>query len=96
MIAGTETHKRSTRRLGPVPWYHDGCHGLAVQARSEVPTFDDSMIRSALVRGALACDRFDALDRALNRELWPLGYVAYLERSVTDRAVIQVEIAAGR
>jgi hypothetical protein len=77
-----------------VPWYHDGCQGLSVRARADVPTFDDSMIRGALVRGALACKRIDCLDRALNRELWPLGYVAYLETEA-DRSVVVVEIATG-
>jgi hypothetical protein len=96
MFSSTPTISQSTRRLGPVPWYHDGCRGLAVRACADVPSFDDSMIRGALVRGALTCIRFDALDRALNRELWPLGYVAHLERSGPDGAIVQVEIATGR
>jgi hypothetical protein len=87
---------RAVRRLGLVPWYHDGCKALAVRARAEVPPFDDSMIRGALMRGALACERLAILDRIINRELWPLGYVAHLERSVADGSVVLVEIAAGR
>jgi hypothetical protein len=54
------------------------------------------MIRVALVRGALACRRIDRLERALNRELWPLGYVAHLKRDLTDRSVVLVDIASGR
>jgi hypothetical protein len=87
---------RALRQLGPVPWFHDGCSGLALRARADVPRFDDTMIRSALLRGVEACERLAALDRAINRELWPLGYVAFLERSVGDDAVVLVEIAAGR
>ncbi len=54
------------------------------------------MIRGALLRGAASCERLTALDRAINRELWPLGYVAHLERGVADGGVVLVEIAAGR
>jgi hypothetical protein len=84
------------RKLGPVPWYQDGCRGLTVRAGTDVPSFDDPMIRVALVRGALACRRIDRLERALNRELWPLGYVAHLKHDMTDRSVVLVDIASGR
>jgi hypothetical protein len=82
--------------LGPVPWFHDGCSGLAVRARADVPSFDDLMIHSALLRGATSCERLTALDRAINRELWSLGYVAHLERGVAEGGVVLVEIAACR
>jgi hypothetical protein len=84
------------RRVGSVPWYHGGCHRLSARAGADVPTFDDSMLRGALVRGALACQRIEDLDRALNRELWPLGYLARVERSQTDRSIVIVELASGR
>ncbi len=84
------------RKLGPVPWYEGGCRGLTVHAGTDVPTFDDPMIRVALVRGALACSQIDDLERALNRELWSLGYVARLEHNLADRSVVLVEIASGR
>jgi hypothetical protein len=84
------------RRLGPVPWYHNGCRGLSVTAGLDVPSLDDSMIRQALVRGAQTCDSLNALDRALNRELWPLGYIARLEPNMTDGSMVIVEIASGR
>jgi hypothetical protein len=82
--------------MTPVPWLHDGCSRLTIRARADVPAFDDPMIRGALVRGATSCERLAALDRAINRELWQLGYVANLERSAADCSVVQVEIAAGR
>jgi len=82
--------------LGPVPWYQNGCRGLTVRASADVPSMDDPMIRVALVRGALACRRIGNLERTLNRELWPLGYVARLERNLTDRSVVHVEIVSGR
>ena len=84
------------RKLGPVPWYTDGCRGLTVHAGSDVPSFDDHMIRGALVRGALSCGRIAGLERALNRELWPLGYVAHLKHDTTDRSVVYVVVASGR
>jgi hypothetical protein len=67
-----------------------------VQAGENVPTFDDQMIRGALARGALACKKIEGLDRALNRELWPLGYVARLEIDQPDRPSVLVETAVDR
>jgi hypothetical protein len=87
---------RAPRKLKPVPWFHDGCSGLTIRARADVPSFDDSMIHGALLRGAASCERLTTLDRAINRELWPLGYVAHLERGVADGGVVLVEVAAGR
>jgi hypothetical protein len=86
----------ATRRLGPVPWFHDGCRGLTVRAAEDVPSFDDQMIRGALARGAFACSRVSGLDRAINRELWSLGYVARLEIDQPDRPSVLVEVASGR
>ena len=91
-----QTPIRTVRKLGPVPWLHDGCSGRSIRARSEVPSFDDALIRGALKRVAVGCERLAVLDRAINRELWSLGYVAHLERSVNDGTVVQVEIASGR
>jgi hypothetical protein len=84
------------RRLGPVSWCHDGHEGLSVTAGADVPSFDDAMIRGALVRGASACQSTGALDRLLNRELWTLGYVARLEPDATDQSRLLVRIASGR
>jgi hypothetical protein len=79
-----------------VPWYHAGYNGLSVVALTSVPRSDDSMIRAALVRGALSCQTIDELDRALNRELWQIGYVARIEHDPANRAVLLVEISTGR
>lgn len=81
------------RRLGAVPWRHAGTGGLAVRVGLDVPSFDEPMIRSALIRGALSCERKEGLDRALSRELWPLGYVARLDTGETGQSVVLVEIA---
>jgi hypothetical protein len=86
----------AARRLGAVPWYHDGYHGLSVRVTEDVPTFDDPMIRSALIRAAMACDRIESLDRALSRELWTLGYVARLDVNETGLEIIGVEVASSR
>lgn len=83
------------RRLGPVPWYHDGFDGLAAEALPSVPPSDDSMIRAALVRGALSSRTMAELERALNRELWQIGYTARIQRDPANLAVMRVEISMG-
>jgi len=79
-----------------VPWDHDGCQRLAIWAREEVPTFDDPILRGALARCAHTCHSLGVLDRALNRELWPLGYVALIEAAATDDPMAHVVIAGSR
>ena len=96
VIEMSASNEIGNRKLGSVPWDHEGYRGLTVHARQDVPGFDDSMIRAALVRGAMSCEEFAALDRVLNRELWALGYVARLERDLSDRSIVLVEIASGR
>jgi hypothetical protein len=76
------------RRLGLVPWNHDGIAAFTVRAGEDVPTYDDWMIRAALVRGAISCKRADLLGRAINRELWMIGYVAKVETDGTARSVL--------
>jgi hypothetical protein len=84
------------RRLGAVPWDHDGFQRLAIWAKGDIPVFDDSMIRGALARCAHACEQLNALDRALNRELWPLGYVASIETTARDGYTADVVISGSR
>lgn len=84
------------RWIAAVPWYTDGYHGLSVRATTDVPPLADQMIRSALVRGALSWRRVDGLDRALNRELWSLGYVARLDAGGIGRGTVLVKIEASR
>jgi hypothetical protein len=95
-LNSTPTPTPGVRRLGPVSWCHDGHEGLSVTAGTDVPSFDDAMIRGALVRGALACQSIAALGRVLNRELWTVGYVARLEPDLTDNSRLLVRIASGR
>ena len=77
-----------TRRLGPVAWNQDGCHGFDVEARGDVPTFDDDMIRSALRSGSVGCENVDGLSRAINRQLWAIGYAARVESDPAERLVV--------
>ena len=84
------------RRIGVVPWDHDGYERLAIWARDEVPTFDDPILRGALARCAHVNESLGVLDRALNRELWPLGYVALIEAVTNDDSVAHVVIAGNR
>lgn len=92
----TPTAAPAVRQLGPVSWCHDGHEGLSVTADADVPSFDDAMIRGALVRGARSCQSTDALTRVLNRELWTVGYVARLEPDLTNNSRLLVRIASGR
>ena len=86
----------ASRRLGSVPWYHAGFSGFSVTALANVPPSDDSMIRAALVRGAISCQTVEDIDRALARELWQIGYVANVRHDPANRAVLLVEISNDR
>jgi hypothetical protein len=83
------------RRLSPVQWNQDGCHGFDVQAREDVPAFDEGMIRRALLRGSLVCESVDRLSHAINRQLWEIGYVARVQSDPVDRSVM-VEVSKSR
>jgi hypothetical protein len=83
------------RTMPTIHWAFDGRHGLVVRLRSDVPSHDDLMIRSALIRSAARCERVSALDRAINRELWSLGYVAQIDPAVRQGAPVVVDIAPG-
>ena len=77
-------------------WDHDGCRQLAVWARGEVPTFDESILRGAFARCAHGCHSLAKLDRTLNRELWSLGYAAHVEGPSADDPVARVVIVGTR
>ena len=79
-----------------MPWEHDGCERLSIWAREEVPTFDDPILRGALGRCAHLFESLGALNRVLNRELWPLGYVALIETITPDDSTAHVVIAGSR
>lgn len=96
VVKPSSNDEAGVRRLGPVPWYHDGCRTLAVRALDDVPGYEDAMIRAAIVRAVMGCDQLSTLARAINRELWALGYVADVERSESDLSMGIVEIAGGR
>ena len=95
MIVRSSLTASDTRRLSPVQWNQDGCHGLDVQARGDVPTFDDDMIRSALRSGSFGCESVDGLSQAINRQLWAIGYAARVESDPVDRSVV-VEVSKSR
>jgi hypothetical protein len=84
------------RRLGAVPWDHDGCQGLTIWAGEDVPNFDDPVIRGALARSAHMSERIDALGRALNRNLWPLGYAATIAASRREGSTVDVLVVGSR
>ena len=85
----------SMRRLSPIQWSHDGCPGFDVQVREDVPTFDEGMIRRALLRGSVAWEDVDGLSHAINRQLWQIGYVAEVWSDPVDRSVV-VEVSMSR
>ena len=72
----------SFRRLRPIPWCHDGCDGLVVRARGDIPTCDESMIRIVLRRAASSCQQIAALDRAFGTAAGDL--IPWAARSVGD------------
>jgi hypothetical protein len=84
-----------TRQLSPVPWNQDGCHGFDVQVCEDVPTFDEGIIRRALLRSSLACEDVAGLSRTINRELWGIGYVALVLSDAANHLVV-VEVSMSR
>jgi hypothetical protein len=92
----TSTSRDGTYRTLPtIHWALDGRHGLVVRLRNDVPSQDDLMIRSALMRSAARCERLGALDRTINRELGPLGYVAQVDSAMRLGAPVVVDIVPG-
>ena len=80
-----------TRRLSPIQWHRDCCHGFDVQVREDVPVFDEGMIRRALLRGSLVSDDVDGLSHAVTRQLWLIGYVArVLSDPIAGSVMVQV------
>ena len=80
------------RRVASVPWNQDGYRGIAVHMGDDVPTQDHGMIRRALIRGSLVCENLDGLSRAMNRQLWGIGYFARVMSDPLDGSVI-VEVS---
>lgn len=95
VVSSSALPPSGSRRLSSVPWIHDGCHGLDVQACEDVPTFDEGMIRRALMRGSLDCQKVDGLSQAINGQLWTIGYAATLHEDSVDRLVV-VEVSKAR
>jgi hypothetical protein len=54
------------------------------------------MIRSALTRCAHVSERLKALERSLNRELWPLGYAASIKAAAREGTTADVVITGSR
>ena len=95
MIRSSALTALGTRGLSPVQWNRSGCHVFYVRACADVSPFDDGMIRGALLRGSLVCKKLDELSRAINRELWAIGYVARVRSDPVDRSVV-VEVSKPR
>jgi hypothetical protein len=95
MISSSALTALGTRPLSPVQWNQAGCHFFYVRACADVSPFDDGMIRKALLRGSLVCEKVDELGRAINRQLWAIGYVATVRSDPVDRTVV-VEVSKPR
>ena len=80
------------RRLSPIQLSLDGCAGFDVRVREDVPTLDEGMIRRALLRGSLVCEKMEGLGQAINRQLWEIGYMATVQSDPVDRSVV-VEVS---
>lgn len=95
MIHSSALTALGPRRLSPVQWNRAGCHLLYVSASADVSPFDDGMIRRALLRGSVVCEKVDELSRAINRQLWTIGYVARVRFDRASRTV-EVEVSKSR
>jgi hypothetical protein len=95
MIRSSALTALGTRRLSPVQWNRAGCRLFYVSACADVSPFDDGMIRRALLRGSLVCQKVDELSHAINRQLWEIGYVARVRFDQVDRTV-EVEVSKPR
>lgn len=95
MVVSSTLTGPGTRRLSGVQWNHDGCDAFDVWACEDVPGFDEDMIRSALLRGSMDCEKVNGLSNAINRQLWVLGYVASVRSDPVGRSVA-VEISRPR
>jgi hypothetical protein len=84
-----------TRRLSPIQWHRDGCHGFDVQVREDVPIFDEGMVRRALLRGSLVSEDVDGLRHAITRQLWLIGYKARVQSDSVDGSVV-VQVSKSR
>jgi len=92
MIRSSALTTLGTRRLSPVQWNEAGYHFFDVLACEDVSPFDDGMIRRALLRGSVVCEKVDELSPAINRQLWAIGYVATVRSDPADRTVV-VEVS---
>jgi hypothetical protein len=95
MVLSGALTEPGTRRLSPVQWHRDSFHGIDVQAREDVPVFDEGLIRRALLRCSLVSEDVDGLSRAINRQLWLIGYVAQVKSGPVDSSVV-VEVSKSR
>ena len=95
MIRSSALTALGTRRLSPVQWNRAGCQLFYVRACADVSPFDDGMIRRALLRGSVVCEKVDELSPAINRQLWAIGYVARVRFDQVDRTV-EIEVSKPR
>ena len=95
MVVSSTLTGPGTRRLSGVQWNHDGCDAFDVWACEDVPGFAEDMIRSALLRGSMDCEKVNGLSNAINRQLWQIGYVAAISSDPGDRSVL-VEVSMSR
>ncbi len=89
-----QTRSATTFRTLPlIAWAFGGRLGFVVRVRSDIPSFEEPMIRRALMRSAATCSRLGSLDRAVNRELWPLGYAAQVDCSTQSGTAVVIDVS---
>ena len=95
ILGAVEQEEACIRPLSPVQWNRADRRGIVVQACGDVPTYDDGMIRRALLRASLIAGDVAALKRAIACEIFEIGYSARLQADTPDGSLL-VEVSRSR
>jgi hypothetical protein len=75
------------RALSPFQWNREGRRTVSIEVCAGIPTYDDGMIRRALLRASLLAQNTVELRHAINREMFEIGFSART-RSEGDGALV--------
>jgi hypothetical protein len=95
MLHAVEQREPCLRSITPVQWNREGRHNIVVRACGDVPTYDDGMIRRALLRASLLAEDVAALKHAIACEIFELGYSARMRADTPDGFLV-VEVSRSR
>ncbi len=95
ILHAAEQEEACIRPLSPVQWNREGRRDIVVRARGDVPTYDDGMIRRALLRASLLAEDVAALKHAIACEIFEIGYSARMRADSPDGSFV-VEVSRSR